>query len=54
MTFNGDAVDGPDIASYGERILRSLVLTFQGPIKYIYDGGSIGFYPPWYGRLPVL
>jgi len=41
MTFNGDAVDGPDIASYGENPPIFGTDFFQGPIKYIYDGGSI-------------
>ena len=41
IVYNGDAVDGPDIASYGANPPLFGTDFFQGPIKYIYDGTSI-------------
>lgn len=41
MTYNGDAFDGPDLAAYGANPPLFGTDFFQGPIKYIYDGGSI-------------
>lgn len=41
ICYNGDAVDGPDIASYGANPPLFGTDFFQGPIKYIYDGSSI-------------
>ncbi|MBK7108707.1 MAG: hypothetical protein IPH61_06060 [Bacteroidetes bacterium] len=41
LTYNGDAVDGPDLAAYGANPPLFGTDFFQGPIKYTYDGGSI-------------
>jgi hypothetical protein len=41
MVYNGDAVDGPTTPNYGANPPIFGTDFFQGPIKYIYDGGSI-------------